>query len=387
MYPLLFAGSGYLTVAPDYQGLGDGEGFHPFVDARTEAAATIDNVRAARKLAQVLNFSLNGEVFLTGYSQGGHSTVATLKEISEQHQSEFNVIMAAPGSGPYDLSDLEFNYMFTNPNYPTPEYGLYAIASCQYTRGTIYTDIHQFIKPEYSEWYTNEILGQTGNVEWIPTPWTDMLQPAFLNELQNNPNHPFRTCLAESNNYDWANNYLTYYFYTTGDEQVDYRQSIKAIDAQRNRIPWWRFWDKAKIQGRDIGLFGQLTHSYASIPAMLAARVEFNLRSTRCTDQLQRKEDSLADEQAALTALAVVNGFDIYPNPVNESAKLVLANPTDELVHIYLRSINGSSAVALPFHHASGYYEISRMGIPSGLYILEIQTSSGAISRRKVGFE
>lgn len=389
MYPLLFAGSGYLTVAPDYQGLGDGEGFHPFVDARTEAAATIDNVRAARNLAQTLNFKLNGEVFMTGYSQGGHSTMATIKEINDKHKSEFNVVMAAPGSGPYDLSDLEFNYMFTNPNYSTPEYGLYAIASCQYTRGTIYTDIHQFIKPEYSDLYTTEILGQTGNVEWIPTPWTDIFQPAFIHELQNNPNHPFRTCLAESNNYDWANNYLTYYFYTTGDEQVDYRQSIKAIDAQRNRVPWWRFWDKAKIQGRDIGLFGQLTHSYASIPAMLAARVEFNLRSTRCTDQLQRKEDSLsdADHETLSSELAVVNGFQVYPNPVKESAKLVLNNPTDQLAHMYLRSLHGSSSIELPLDQVSGYYEINRTGIAAGMYILEIQTTSGDVSRVKVLFE
>jgi hypothetical protein len=204
--------------------------------------------------------------------------------------------------------------------------------------------------------------------------------------LQNNPNHPFRTCLAESNNYDWANNYLTYYFYTTGDEQVDYRQSIKAIDVQRNRVPWWRFWDKAKIQGRDIGLFGKLTHSYASIPAMLAARVEFNLRSTRCTDQLQRKEDSLSDEQSS-TELAVVNGFQVYPNPVKESAKLILNNPTDQLTHIYLRSIHGSSAAELPLNFASGYYEFNRTGITAGLYILEIQTTSGDVSRIKVWIE
>jgi len=382
MYPLLFSGSGYLTVAPDYQGLGDGEGFHPFVDARTEAAATLDNVRAARHLSTALNFQLNGEVFLTGYSQGGHATMATLKEINDHNRSEFNVVMAAPGSGPYDLYDLEFNYMFTNPAYSTPQYGLYAIASCQYTRGTIYSDIHQIIKPEYSDLYTSEILGQTGNVEWIPTPWTDMLQPEFLNHLQHNPNHPFRSCLKESNNYDWDNSYLTYYFYTTGDEQVDYRQSIKAIDAQRNRVPWWRFWDKAKIQGRDIGLFGKLAHSYASIPAMLAARVEFNLRSTRCTDQLQKKADSLQTIEEA--ELAAVNGFQVYPNPIKDEAQIALNNPSDEINRVYLRSTSGVYSVELEVHKASGIYSIQRKGIAPGLYILEIETNKGDVSRTKV---
>jgi hypothetical protein len=292
-------------------------------------------------LSDVLGYQLNGEVFLTGYSQGGHAAVASLREISEHHSSEFNVKMAAPGSGPYYLSELEFNYMFKNPAYTTPQYGLYAIASCQYTRGTIYTDIHQIIKPEYSGLYTSEILGQTGNVEWIPKPWTDMLQPDFLDQLQNNPQHPFRMCLAESNNYDWDNSYLTYYYYTTGDEQVDYHQSLEAIDAQRNRIPWWRFWEKAKIQGRDIGLFGKLAHSYASIPAMLSARVEFNLRSTRCTDQLQRKADSLQSVEEK--ELAAVNGFEVYPNPVKNYAQVALNNPSDKISHIYLRSVSKSS--------------------------------------------
>ena len=79
VFPVIFAGAGYMVVAPDYIGMGDSPGFHPYVDSKTEAAATIDNMRAARKLSDILGKELDGEVFLTGYSQGGHAAIATLK--------------------------------------------------------------------------------------------------------------------------------------------------------------------------------------------------------------------------------------------------------------------------------------------------------------------
>jgi len=44
-----FAAAGYATIAPDYLGLGDGPGTHPYDDADTEVSASLDALLAARQ--------------------------------------------------------------------------------------------------------------------------------------------------------------------------------------------------------------------------------------------------------------------------------------------------------------------------------------------------
>ncbi|HAD97404.1 MAG TPA: hypothetical protein DCG19_08350, partial [Cryomorphaceae bacterium] len=86
LIPKLMASTGKVTVCPDYLGLGDNPGLHPYLHAESEATATIDLIRAVREyINDSLTISLNGEVFITGYSQGGHAAMATLKYIQDQN--------------------------------------------------------------------------------------------------------------------------------------------------------------------------------------------------------------------------------------------------------------------------------------------------------------
>jgi len=73
---LVAASLGYDAMEPDYLGLGDGPGFHPYQHAHTEATATIDMIRAAKELVDTMGATYNDQLFLLGYSQGGHATMA-----------------------------------------------------------------------------------------------------------------------------------------------------------------------------------------------------------------------------------------------------------------------------------------------------------------------
>ena len=57
-------------------GLGSSPGFHPYLHARSEATASVDMLRAGRNYCASNNIGLNGQVFLAGYSQGGHTEMA-----------------------------------------------------------------------------------------------------------------------------------------------------------------------------------------------------------------------------------------------------------------------------------------------------------------------
>ncbi|HEY6794392.1 MAG TPA: CocE/NonD family hydrolase [Kineosporiaceae bacterium] len=93
----LFASAGYLTVAPDYLGLGAGEGHHPYLDTATAVSASADMLRATTAFTD----RSNGTVRISGFSQGGAVTMAMSHAVP-------GVTALAPISGPYDLIGTEF---------------------------------------------------------------------------------------------------------------------------------------------------------------------------------------------------------------------------------------------------------------------------------------
>ncbi|MFC5823078.1 hypothetical protein [Nonomuraea insulae] len=103
--PLMFAAAGFAGVAPDYLGLGKGPGFHPYMDAATEASASTDLLRAAGELAGRQGRTLSGDVLVTGFSQGGHAAMALGKEL--RGDPAYRLRGVAPISGPYHVRRAE----------------------------------------------------------------------------------------------------------------------------------------------------------------------------------------------------------------------------------------------------------------------------------------
>ncbi|MEO1713653.1 MAG: lipase family protein, partial [Bacteroidota bacterium] len=244
IFGLIYGGNGYLTVMPDYLGLGDSPEFHLYVDEKTETTATVDLMKAAQNLSNTNGWGLTGDVLLSGYSQGGHAGMSVFKSISQTNQPNGlnDIATVGLGSGPYDLSNTQYNFILDDPFYPTREYILYTIASCQEAYGNIYTEPEDILKDPYAELYTTEILGQTGNTAWVPSPYADMFQPGVYSNYVNNPNNPLKQCLAQSDVADWYNTTNSAFYYCTGDEQVDYHNSLVAEDEMEDNLPWYYFW-------------------------------------------------------------------------------------------------------------------------------------------------
>jgi hypothetical protein len=104
---MYFVSHGYVVVVPDYLGYGASIGhYHPYVVAEEEANVVIDAVRAARNwaAANAGTVSLNGQLFLSGTSEGGYITMAAHRAMERDFPSEFTITADVPVSGPYDLA-------------------------------------------------------------------------------------------------------------------------------------------------------------------------------------------------------------------------------------------------------------------------------------------
>lgn len=231
---LLFAASGYVITMPDYLGLGLSPGLHPYVHAKSQATATIDMMRAARTFATDNEVALNGQVMLFGYSQGGHATMAAHKEIEENHAEEFEVAISVPMSGPYDISGVQTDVILQDVFYPTPGYLPYVLLAYNEVYGNLFNDPSEVFKAEYVESVIPLFDGKN-SMGFINSQCPDIpnqiLLPEVLDSFRTDPNHRFWPALKDNDLYDWVPKAPVRMLYCDGDDQVNYMNSVVALDA------------------------------------------------------------------------------------------------------------------------------------------------------------
>ncbi|MFF0223213.1 alpha/beta hydrolase family protein [Streptomyces sp. NPDC004629] len=108
----LNASAGRAVAAPDYLGLGEGPGLHPYMDTRSAVAVSVDMLRAARSATDRLGRALTGDGYATGFSQGGQVAMALGRALEGGAERSFRLKALAPVSGPYDLAGQEMPALF-----------------------------------------------------------------------------------------------------------------------------------------------------------------------------------------------------------------------------------------------------------------------------------
>ncbi len=363
----LSAAMNFIGVAPDYYGLGDGPGFHHHNSAQTNSTSGIDMIRAARNLVIQEGGSYNEQVYISGYSEGGHNAMAMIKMIHEQRlRSEFNIISVGCGSGAYDTYDLQYHYILDNPYYPTRSYILYIIGSCEDIYGNIINEdlgetYNTYLNSPYDTLYVQHLLGQDGIMGWVPLPWTGLFRSGVIDAVAANPQHPLRQCLKQSAVYDWANPYHTGLYYVRTDEQVYWQNAPKAKLAQWKYIPWYKFWDKARVATFDMTAGGSVeNHFVGAIPIMMHYILSTNLsKNMSCTSTPTSLSQTLVMNYDKTVELPI----SLYKD-VKEVSALNMSNfKTYNTLHTFDKSTN-----SLKLHCEDITY---------GSYLLELRTGHG----------
>ena len=361
---LAFASRGYVMALPDYQGLGDGPGFHPYVDYKTGAKATIDIIRAARHLCNNQNVPLNGEVLISGYSQGGHAGMSAIKLIQQKYPNEFNVLYAGLGSGPYNLSGLQYDFIVDNPYYPTRQYILYVLATCQMIYGNLFNQPGDVLVDPYDDLYSEHILGQTGQTDWVPLPWTQMFYESAYNNYVNTNNNPLKACLKKSNVHSWYCPYPLDMFYCLPDEQVDPQNATYTEEVLRDYFEWWEFWLYEQIDARDMGDY---PHSDCALPSMIWAAQMFDWYAASCLFRSDQDDEGRMRRVRSADLFVSARGYyDITVDAsgfLNNITEVELYNLRGEIVRRWER----------PVARADRRYRLNTTGIREGTYVLKIK--------------
>lgn len=248
---LLFAADGYVTVAPDYLGLGTGPGPHPYVHAETEARASLDAVRAAHEIVTGWGRRLSGDVFVSGFSQGGHAAMA-LGAAMLCHYPSLDYRSAelclrlralAPISGPFDLAGTEIPGLFDGRIDPIAGnfYISYFTLSMNRTYGLFRSPSEVFRAP-YDRTLPPLFDGnhdEMAIVPALPSSLTDLLTPGYAARLRH-PDGALRRAIDENDRTcRWNLRVPVRLYAASGDREVpigNTEQCVKQLSAAGARI-------------------------------------------------------------------------------------------------------------------------------------------------------
>lgn len=269
--PFLFAGeTGAIICETDGIGLGFSEGVQHYFEPTDEANAVVDLLRSVERLLQKTfrNINLSRELFLMGYSQGGHATLAAQRLLETNYPYEFILKASAPMAGFFSFEkSTQFNVLKAPVAYPVSGIYPFLLHSINTTQ-MVYPAFDSIFIPPYDS-LVKVVFDGEHDASFINAQFPDTiynaLQPSFINALENQPNTPF---LEAAKKYDIINDWIpktpTRFYHSEGDEIAFYNNSEIAFQT-------------FKTKGGNVQLYslGNLNHLDANIAAIQQVRSWF----------------------------------------------------------------------------------------------------------------
>lgn len=359
---IIFGSMGYVTTAADFLGLGTARGIHPYVHADSEASASVDMMYAMKTYAETdAAINLNDQVFVTGYSQGGHAAMATHRLLETELSNDFTVTATAPMSGPYSISQEMRKFTTGDDPYLFVAYLVSLVLSYEAAYGNIYTDLEEIFKPQFVSdiiRFENEelnlfelnsqILFKLNFLGgFIPKL---MLQDSIREIVVNDGEHPLMDALRDNDVFDWTPNAPTRLFYCTADNQVTFRNAILA-DSVMNAN------GAADLDAIDVDPAAD--HGGCVDPATTATIAFFA---------------NYQDVTVGTKEVFTQDLFEVFPNPVNDILTIQMETERTDVFTVNLYDVYGK---LVKTEIASGNtLELEVTELPVGMYLLSINDGS-----------
>ncbi len=223
-----FAATGYVVAMPDFLGYGISAHIeHPYIHRQSLATATRDMIRASREYfkANRLSDPLD-KLFITGYSQGGYASLATIKLLEEQHAGEFKITAATAGGGPYNVTASVKQLLATNMIHDDINTFIWMIDVFNKT----YPQLNRPYTYYYNEPWATRIAQQGVFAEVEKNP-SLLLTPEFINGVINGSDQAFLQVMADNDIFSWKPKVPLQLYHGTADERVPYLNALTAYQS------------------------------------------------------------------------------------------------------------------------------------------------------------
>ena len=227
---LIMASMGYIVVVPDYPGFGVSNVMHPYTHAQSLIPCVIDLMRAGRTFSSQHQITLNGKIFLIGYSEGGYATLVTQRKIELEYSQEFNLTAVAPMAGPYDLNGM-MQTLFQTGQYNRTAYIAYILTAYNNIYG--WNRLNDFFNAPYSSIVQNLFDGSKTFWEvesQLPATFSALIDSNFVNNINNGNESAFISAMQENTLLDWKPEAPINFFHGDADDISPYQNSLTAVE-------------------------------------------------------------------------------------------------------------------------------------------------------------
>ena len=258
------ASAGYIFVIPDYLGFGISDDIvHPYYRSDITGQTVVDMIRATKELAEIEGYNFNGDIFLSGYSEGGFATMSAHYNLENNNYSGLNLVASAPASGGYDISGM-LDYFLSKDTYHVPYYIAYVAigykTSYDWTLplSSIFNEPYASIIPEY---FNGKYSGYEIN-SVLSDDISELLTSNFINNIYSDLELKIIVDAFEENSLDqWVPKNKMIMYHGTDDITVPYQNSV---DTYSNFISLGA--DKNTVEFIDLN--GE-NHSSGSLPYII----------------------------------------------------------------------------------------------------------------------
>lgn len=214
-----FAGNGYALVAPDLVGMGVSKDVQTYFCNPSTIDVTLDFLRAAQRVAQDLGRTWNPNLYIVGFSQGGHSTAVIQRAIEADAQAPWRVKAAAGIAGPYNLTAIAIPFALKGGSTADSIYlSMWMLSYANF----YHLPLESALKPQYASLAPHLFDGTHSRDDMdagLPRDPKLLFRPEFLTSLESGKGNWFLDTARRNEPLDWAPKapFRAYY----GDNDVD----------------------------------------------------------------------------------------------------------------------------------------------------------------------
>jgi pimeloyl-ACP methyl ester carboxylesterase len=222
------ASPGLIVAIPDFIGFGRSSSVpHPYFDRDLTASAVIDLLKAAKELATDRKIDFNGKLFLAGYSQGGHATMATHRALEKEPIEGFELIASFPAAGGYDVKNMQ-EYFFSLDTYENPFYIAYVAFSYK-TSYSWSAPLNDFFKEPYASriptLFNGSKTGSEINAQ-LTNKISDLITDDLRTTINTNPKYKYIVDAFNLNSLtDWTPTRKVFMYHGDADLTVPFSNS------------------------------------------------------------------------------------------------------------------------------------------------------------------
>jgi len=247
---LAFASGGYALAIPDYLGLGDHKGAHPYPLAAANSLSAVDIIEPARTVANRQNTEVGSRLFVSGYSEGGAVAMRMVRDLESKSGAGYDVTAAALASGAYDLSDTTRKWLLASPT-SQEEFviRLYLTAyMAYYFHKSTGVKLTEYLKPSMAFTVSQAFNGNITDENLIKrlavaavlmrskNSLANVITPRFKRALETlDTSDPVIREMQKSDTYDWSPRTKMLLINLKNDKVVDPANTEKTMQTMRRR--------------------------------------------------------------------------------------------------------------------------------------------------------